>query len=120
MASHDSSSCCGGRPCGGPKNIQKPTSDKDHKIVVPALATKKDWKRAPNGQDQFEAYPDYDDGLENDLSHERCNIEKNNTEQEQGDPWVYDGKSLQALEFPLGGFGTSSSRIFIWIILERV
>lgn len=90
-----SNSC--GRPCAcsKEKNItiqaEEGSSKEINRLSIPIS---KDWKRAPNAEDQFASYHD-DDGNKTVLDEE--NPDK--------DPWIYSGNRLRALQFPLGGFG---------------
>jgi hypothetical protein len=66
------------------------------------------WKRAPHVQDQFVTYPPHGKRVDaNPNGNVAASIDEAKTEKE--DPWEYSGESLQALQFPLGGFGTCKS-----------
>jgi hypothetical protein len=88
------SRCAGKKnsPCGCAATPSESRSKEEDYYVPPSA-----YKRAPNAQDQFASYHDDDD---DDFGRQRSNIQ-------QEDPWTYSGKRLQALQFPLGGFGTS-------------
>ena len=63
------------------------------------------WKKSPNGIcDQFEGYDDEHAGINSEVS------EDGDGHDADDDPWTYSGKRLQALQFPLGGFGTYAYR----------
>lgn len=61
------------------------------------------WKQSPNGIcNQFEDYHHHNGDK---VGSDTINYTARDGD-DDNDPWTYSGKKLQALHFPLGGFGT--------------
>jgi hypothetical protein len=96
------SPCCPGGSCG-PVLVAENTT----RSLIDPVDDSSLWKRAPHAQDQFATYPSSPgkrvDAKPNGNVVAAASMEEAKLEKE--DPWDYSDERLQALQFPLGGFG---------------
>ena len=87
-----------------------PVHEREGEIQKPSIRPRHvRWKRGSDACcDQFEDYSEDDDS---------CFLKKKRNPDDDEDPWTYCGKRLQALQFPLGGFGAFLlSSLFYWCL----